>query len=90
MTLVYLARQNKAVMTVTPEAVNLDQELGIDNLSTFFLCLALWLCMKMSSANRVLVVRLQIGAKDLTVDYAKKKYLRFNFQGKLLMEKGIF
>ena len=36
MTLVYLARQSKAVMSVTPEAVTLDPELGLDNLSTFF------------------------------------------------------
>ena len=35
MTLVYLARQNKAVMSVNPEAVNSDPELGLDNLSTF-------------------------------------------------------
>ena len=35
-TLVYLARQSKAVMSVTPEAVNLDAELGLDNPSTFF------------------------------------------------------
>ena len=33
----------------------------------FFLCLALWLCVKMNFGNRVLVVLLQIGAKDLTV-----------------------
>ena len=38
-------------------------------LSLYFLCLclALWLCVKISSENRVLVVLLQIGAKDLTV-----------------------
>ena len=35
MTLVYLARQNKAVMSVTPEAVNSDPEKGLDNMSPF-------------------------------------------------------
>ena len=55
-------------MCVSPETVNSDLELGIDNLFTFFcLCLALWLCKEMKSEVRVLVVLLQIGAKDLTV-----------------------
>ena len=32
-----------------------------------WLCLAVWLCLKMGSENMVLVRLLQIGAKDLTV-----------------------
>ena len=31
------------------------------------LCLAVWVCLKQSSESRMLVVLLQIGAKDLTV-----------------------
>ena len=42
MTLVYQARQNKTVMSVTPEAVNLIPELRLDNLFTFYTFA--WLC----------------------------------------------
>ena len=40
-----------------------------------FLSLAVWLCLKKFSENRVLVVLLQIGAKDLTVWY--QTFLKF-------------
>ena len=43
MTLVYLARQSKAVMYVTPEAVNFDPKLGLDNPSAFFAFAFAWL-----------------------------------------------
>ena len=39
-----------------------------------FLSLAVWLCLKKCSENRVLVGLLQIGAKDLTVVTSRKKY----------------
>ena len=63
MTLVFLARQSKAMLSVTQEAVNLDSELGLNILSTFYAFA--WLCMKISSENLVLVVLLQTEAKDL-------------------------
>ena len=37
------------------------------------LSLAVWLCIKKCSENRVLVVLLQIGAKDLTVRYKEER-----------------
>ena len=38
MTLIYLAQQSKTVLSVTPEAVNLEKKLWLDNLSSFFAC----------------------------------------------------
>ena len=38
------------------------------------LCLAVWLCLKMGSGNMVLMRLLQIGAKDLTVEYVVTIY----------------
>ena len=66
--LVYQALHGNAVISVSPETVNLYLEIKQNNLSSFFiLCLAVWVGLKQGSKNMVLVVLLQIRAKDLTV-----------------------
>ena len=54
--------------SATPEVVNLSLEIQPKNLLICIsLCLAVWVCLKQGYENMVLVVLLQIGAKDLTV-----------------------
>ena len=63
---VYLALHGIEVLSVTTKSVTLDLEMRQDILCHL---LAVWLCLKMGSENRVLVRLLQIGANDLTVPH---------------------
>ena len=68
LTLVYLDLHFNEFLSVTQEADNMYLEIWHNNLSSllaFFL--AVWVCLEQGPENMVLVVLLQIGAKDLTV-----------------------
>ena len=71
-TSVFLALHGNEVVSVTPESVNLDQQMR-QNIPCYliFICLAVWLCLKMGFENTVLERLLQIGAMDLTVTSAE-------------------
>ena len=61
-------------MYVTPEAVNLYLEIQHNSFFLFIsLCLAVWVCLKQGSENMVLLLLLQIGAKDLTLWWGNLK-----------------
>ena len=49
--------------------------MGQNNLCFYLPCLAVWLCLKTSYENMVLVRLLQIGAKEVTVPGMKKLWL---------------
>ena len=55
------------MLSVTPKAVNLDQEIQQNNLCSVGLCLVVWVLLKLGPENMGLVVLLQIEAKYFTV-----------------------
>ena len=60
-------------MSLNQETVNFYLEIKL-NICFFFICrcLPVWVCVKQCSENRVLVLLLQIGAKDCTVVKCRK------------------
>ena len=64
---IFRAQQGDAVLSVTPQAVNLGLQIPQDNLCSCITCSWLCVCLKLGSENLLLLVLLQIGAKDFSV-----------------------
>ena len=75
-------QHDKEVMYFTPEAFNLYLAIRHNNLSSWWApCLALLVCLKQGSDNMVLVVQLEIGAKDLIVSLLHQRTDKYFYFG---------